>query len=350
MQVKIIDPSKDKRWDDFVGSHPQGTVFHLSNWARVLQKTYGYIPYYVILENSDKKIKAGCPFFLIKSWLTGNRLVCLPFTDACSPLASSDEDIESLFSTTIEKAKKEEADYIEVRGRYPNVFLQSLHFENHGYYKLSKLDLSEGTNSLWKRFQRSIRHRIRQAEKTNLKIEDSETEKDMRDFYLLNLATRKKHGVPPQPYDFFENIWQGLILNRLAFLLLAKYKSIPVAGGIFFIYKDTIYDKFSASDSSYLKYHPNHLLLWHAIQYGCQNGFKYFDFGRTSPDNPGLISFKHHWGTEGIDLPYYYWPTVKGVTSTEQKSLKYRMITSVLRRTPTTISRVAGKLLYKHLG
>jgi len=41
MQAKIIDPSKKKRWDEFVANRPQGTAFHISNWARVTQKTYG---------------------------------------------------------------------------------------------------------------------------------------------------------------------------------------------------------------------------------------------------------------------------------------------------------------------
>jgi len=350
MQAKVIDPSKDKKWDEFVESHPEGTVFHLSAWARVLQKTYGYTPYYFVLENSHKEIKAGCPFFLVKSWFTGTRLVCLPFTDTCSLLADSDEDAKSLFSGVIEKAKEEKVDYVEVRSPSPDLFLPNLHFVNQTYYKLFKLDLDRATDSLWKGFQRSIRSRIKQAEKANLTIDANGTEEGTRDFYLLNLATRKKHGVPPQPYDFFANIWQELVLTGLAFVWLAKYQSVPIAGGVFFVYKDTIYDKFSASDSSYLRYHPNHLLLWHAIQYGCQNGFKHFDFGRTSPDNPGLVSFKRHWGIEGIDLPYSYWPTVKGASSTEHRSLKYRMMTSVLRRTPTAISRLTGELLYKHLG
>ncbi len=349
MQVKIIDPSKDKRWDEFADNHPQGTVFHLSNWARVLQKTYGYIPCYFILEDSDKKIKAGCPFFLIKSWVTGDRLVCLPFTDACFPLVTSDEDFGSLFSTVVEKAKREKADYIEVRGECPSVLLENLHFENRTYYKLFKLDLSPGTDSLWKGLK-TVRNPIRGAKRANLKIKKSETEKDMRNFYLLNLTTRKKHGILPQPYDFFKNIWQELVSNGLGFVLIAKYKSISIAGGVFFIYKDTIYYKFNASDRNYLQYHPNHLLQWQAIQYSCQNGYKYLDFGRAAPDNLGLIFFKRRWGMEEINLPYYYWPTVKGVTYTEQKSLKYRMITSVLRRTPTAVSKTAGELFYKYLG
>jgi len=41
MQAKIIDPSKDKRCDEFVANYSQGTEFHLSKWARVIQKTYG---------------------------------------------------------------------------------------------------------------------------------------------------------------------------------------------------------------------------------------------------------------------------------------------------------------------
>ena len=350
MRLTTIDVFKARRWDEFVANHPQGTAFHLSNWARVLQKTYGYAPCYFILEDSNKKIKAGCPFFLVKSWLTGNRLVCLPFTDVCYPLVNSDKDFEYLLCATIEKAKKEKAHYIEVRGQHPNVFLRGLHFENHSYYKLFGLDLSRGTDSLWKGLRGSTRGDIRKAERSKLKIEKSETEKDMRDFYLLNLVTRKKHGVPPQPYDFFENIWRELISNKLAFVLLVKYKSISIAGGVFFVYKDTIYHKFAASDRNYLQYRPNHFVMWHAIQYGCEKGYKFFDSGRASPDNLGLMRFKRSWGMQEIDLPYYYWPTVKGATSTEERSLKYKMITSLMRRMPTTISRVAGELLYKHLG
>ncbi len=351
MQVKIIDPSKDKRWDEFVANHSQGTVFHLSNWARVLQKTYGYIPYYFILENSDKKIKAGCPFFLIKSWLTSNRFVCLPFTDNCSPLATSDEDIKSLFSAAIEEAKREKMDYIEVRG-WPKIGVRcNLQLSSHNYYKVFVLKLSQDVDSIVNNFSHMVtRYVVKKTGKSPVQLRKTGNEEDMRRFYELNLLTRKKHGVPPQPYKFFKNIWQEIILEKLGILVLAEYCESPIAGGLFIVYKDIVHYKFNASNANYLKYLPNHFLVWYAIQQSCYNGFKYLDFGRASPDNQGLMKFKRLWGADEIELPYYYWPTVKGVTSTEEKSLKYGMITSVLRRTPTTISRAAGKLLYKHLG
>jgi len=350
MRLTTIDVFKAGRWDDFVANHPQGTAFHLSNWGRVLQRTYRYTPYYVILEDYDREIKAGCPFFLIKSWLTGTRLVCLPFTDVCYPLATSGEDIETLLSAVIEKAKKEKADHIEVRGPHPHVALRNSDFENHNYYKAFRLDLSRGTDHLWKGLHKTTRRHVRRARKAKLEIERSGSEKAMRDFYLLNLATRKKHGVPPQPYDFFENIWRELIVTGLASVSLVKYRGTSIAGGVFLAHGDTIYYKFNASDSNYLQYRPNHFLVWDAIQYACERGYKFLDGGRTSPDNLGLVSFKRSWGMQETDLPYYYWPTIKGVSSTKQRSLKYRMMTSLMRRAPTTIFRVAGELFCKHLG
>ncbi len=349
-QVKIIDLFKDKRWDEFVNNHPQGTMFHLSNWARVLQKTYGYIPYYFILENFNGEIEAGCPFFLIKSWFTGNRLVCLPFTDGCFPLVTSDEDITVLFSAALETAKKERASYIEVRGEYPKHCSQGLNLESHNYYKNFIIELSSDLISISKKFSRRFRRYVYNVAMPNLQVKIAENEEEIKIFYKLNMLTRKKHGVLPQPYTFFQNVWQEIISEGLGFVLLAYFQNTPIAGGVFFTYRDTMYHKFTASDNKYSEYRANHLLVWSAIQYGCDEGFRYYDFGRTSPDNTGLMFFKKCWGAKEINLPYHYWPSVKGVTSTEQKSLKYRMLTSILRRTPIAVSRAAGELLYKQLG
>ena len=81
MEVKIVDPTSDGRWDAFITRQKYSTVFHSSNWAWVLKESYGYVPRYYVLENEAGDIKAAIPFFLIQSRLTGKRLVCLPFSD-----------------------------------------------------------------------------------------------------------------------------------------------------------------------------------------------------------------------------------------------------------------------------
>lgn len=353
MQAKIIDPSKDKRWDEFVGNHPQGTVFHLSAWARVLQKTYGYIPYYFILEDSNRKIKEGCPFFLIKSWLTGNRLVCLPFSDYCNPLINSKQSLDLLLDAIKNYVKYSmviQLRMLTTKSLEKNIFLKQ-GFKEWSYYKTSLINLCDDLELVRKRFHRkAVRQAITKSIRSGVYIERGNTEKALVEHYKLIVATRKKLGVVPQPYRFFQNLWQIMITKNLGFLLLAKYRGIPIASAIFFTYKGTIFPKFNGSDQRFLNLQPNNLLYWSAIEWGVKNGYKCFDFGRTSPDNTGLMAFKQRWGSQEIDLPYYYWPAIKGVTSTEEKNLKYKIISSVLRRMPTSVSRAAGELLYKHLG
>jgi len=351
MIIKVIDPSEDKRWDNFIYNHPEGTIFHTSNWARVIQKTYGYIPYYFILiEEADQKVAGGCPFFLIKNYLTGNRLVCLPFTDNCFPLFNQSTNIDFIFFPIVKMMKQRKLDNIEIRGEMADS-LKKFNFNKHNYYKLFRLDISIGLDNLWKEFkQKSIRYPIRKAQNSGIIIEKSVSEEILKSFYRLNILTRRKHGIIPQPYKFFLHIQQEIFNRNLGFLLIARYKNIVIAGSLFFIYKNTIYYKFNASHINYLKFQPNHLILWEAIKWAVENDYKIFDLGRTSPDNPGLMALKRHWGTEEIDLPYYYWPEIRGTSATKESSLRYRIVSSVLKKTSIPLLKIAGNLFYKHLG
>ena len=80
-QLKVIDPKTDKRWDEFVFRYPGGSIYHHSAWGHVFELTYGYTPFYVALERVETGQWEGIlPFMLVKSRLTGKRLVSLPMT------------------------------------------------------------------------------------------------------------------------------------------------------------------------------------------------------------------------------------------------------------------------------
>ena len=84
--VVFIDPVSDHRWDKFVESHPYGWLCHLSGWKKVLEKSFSHMRgYYPVLLNGSE-IKAAMPIFQVKSWLTGQRLVSIPFASLCDPL------------------------------------------------------------------------------------------------------------------------------------------------------------------------------------------------------------------------------------------------------------------------
>lgn len=346
--MKIIDPSNDKRWDEFVRNHPDGSVFHLSNWAEVMVKTYNYKPYYLIIEDESGNIKKGFPFFLLDNGIYGKKLVSIPFTDSIKALMNTEKNYHEYFEKLFEIYKKEKLGYIEIRGTLQNI--DNVAFEKNDYFKDFVLNINPDLETVWKKCkQKSVRYSIKKAEKMGVKIERSKERNAIRIFYDLNVLTRKKHGVIPQPYSFFENIWHSLISKGYGFVSVALYEKTSIAASIFLEYKDKIYHKFNSSDKNFIHLYPNYLIIWDAIQYAHNKGIEYLDLGRTSPDNKGLMNFKRHWGAEEFDLPYYYYPEIKGVSSMKQSSLKYKIATGILKRTHPRILELLGNKFYRYL-
>uniref|UniRef100_A0A7V1EIZ0 Peptidoglycan bridge formation glycyltransferase FemA/FemB family protein n=1 Tax=candidate division WOR-3 bacterium TaxID=2052148 RepID=A0A7V1EIZ0_UNCW3 len=349
--IKTFSPLEEKRWDEFIGNHNEGTIFHTSHWSRVIQKTYSFEPQFFINANGD--IKFGFPFFLIKDKIKGNRLICLPFTDECLPLFASElnsEEKNNIISAVIGLIEEKGIKQIEIRG-FNNEFLRNANFKDFNYYRKFTLDLSKGLDLLWKGFkQKSIRYPIKKAQDYGVRIVHSIAGEDMSVFYKLNLLTRKKHGVLPQPYNFFLNIYEEIIKKNLGFISIAYYKSIPIATSIFFVYNKIVHYKYNASIIDYLRYQPNHLILWSVIQWAVENGYRILDMGRTSPDNKGLMSFKRHWGAIETELHYYYYPDVQGVGAIQENSLKYKIASSIFKKLPLPILQVMGNKFYKYLG
>src|SRR6266849_1187401 len=86
MQLYTLDPLSDNRWDDLVASHSSASVFHQKGWLKALASTYGYYPMVLTSAPAGKRLTDGIVFCQVKSWITGARLVSLPFADHCEPL------------------------------------------------------------------------------------------------------------------------------------------------------------------------------------------------------------------------------------------------------------------------
>src|SRR5271155_4012640 len=96
MKVFELDPTKDARWSEFVERHPKASVFETVGWLQALQHTYGYEPVTFTTSPPTDELKNGIVFCRVNSWLTGRRLVSLPFSDHCEPLCNSPEELNVL--------------------------------------------------------------------------------------------------------------------------------------------------------------------------------------------------------------------------------------------------------------
>ena len=348
--IRIVDPTTDSRWDKFVTGQEHSTIFHTSAWARVIKEAYGYVPRYHILENEDGQMRAAIPLYFIQSKLTGRRLVCLPFSDYCWPLGRDEADIALLLNAAKNEVKTGTASYLEVRGCQNGVFGAQFNLAGYDYYTRYLLELEPDLKALSARFHLSVRRCIHQAEKRDVTVRLTSNEEDMERFYRLHVATRKKLGVFPQPHAFFESIFRHIISQDGGFIGIAECGGKTVAGVVFLIHGDTIYYKYNASDEKYLQKRPNHLIIWEAIKYACANNYKYFDFGRCTPEEEGLRTFKSRWGAKEIALPYYYFPSRQGFTNVKESSVRYQAMRLFSYIMPQWVCVAAGSFLYKHLG
>src|SRR5215472_16998643 len=110
-----IDPISDRRWTEFVGRHRQASVFHTVTWLEALRRTYGYGA--VALSNiaPGGQLRDGIPFCQVKSWISGSRLLSLPFSDHCQPLVDNGGDFEALLSYLSLCSRRTQCKYVEIR-------------------------------------------------------------------------------------------------------------------------------------------------------------------------------------------------------------------------------------------
>ncbi len=346
-EISISDPAATEEWDRYVESHALATPCHLSMWLNAIRKTYGFDPLLFVARDERHSPLGIFPLFRIRGAFAGIRIVSLPFSDYGGPLCDS-TSVEEEFIKHIRDACPDGIRYLEIRGglKAPGDLLP------YSYYKRHVMNLSEGIAALQRKIDRkTIQYCIRRSEKAGVTVRRDNSRAGLDAFYHLNNLTRRKHGVPSQPRAFFENLFAGILAKNAGFIMVAEHESSVVAASFFLTVGKQIHYKYNASDPAQIKrLSPNHLLTWRVITWGIEQGYTALDFGRTSPDNEGLIRYKNMWGMEDRELPYFYYPRVKGAASTKESGLGYRLATSMWRRLPLPLMEVSSSILYKHLG
>ncbi len=342
--IQIINPLTHAGWDDVVRSFPSGSFFHSAAWGEVLHRSYGYRPFY-FAGSAGKEIVTVVPVMEVRSLLTGKRGVSLPFTDFCQPLEKGGVPWDRVFAEVVKRGKERGWSSLELRGSAEGLrsARPSAAFRGHG------LKLGDDPERLLAGFHESTRRSIKRAIKSGVKVEISGSPESVKHFYRLHTLTRRRHGLPPQPYRFFEKLQEIVLSRAMGFVLLARFEDQPVAAAVFCHFgRGGIY-KYGSSDLSFQHLRPNNLILWEAIKWFSQKGFATLSFGRTDWENEGLHRFKSGWGTTTTTVNYYRYDLRRGAFMEDQKRMRgwYKQI---FRRLPQPVLNRVGALLYPHVG
>src|SRR4030042_2660127 len=357
MNLDIIDPSLPPAWDDLLLSTPGHSFFHSSAWAKVLKESYGYTPlYFATIKNGQ--FSALVPVMEVRSFLTGKRGVSLPFTDYCEPIIQDKGIFVNLANSLIEYGKSRGWKYIELRGgdRYLNPQSAFPMPQSEGptpcsyiTYLGHTLDLTKGEKALYSGLRGSTRRNIKKALKKGVGVRTLNSLEFVKEFYRLNCMTRRKHGLPPQPYRFFQKVCDHIISKGLGFITLASHSGQNIAGAVYFHFGCDAVFKYGASDNKFQHLRPNNLVMWEAIKWYCQNGYKNLSLGRTDPDNQGLLQFKSGWGGKQENINYYKYEKSKEAFINIPSPSNY-FENRILKYMPVALLKIVGSTFYRHLG
>ena len=349
MVIARIDPGRDPRWQRFVETRPDAGIFHTSAWLEALRRTYGYEPVVYAAIDSGKGLVNAVPFCLIRSRLTGRRLVSLPFSDHCQPLAST-EELHVLLAAAKEDAQRHNCKYVETRPLtpYEQDVTTAAELTNSYDAVIHRLDLRRSRDEVFRGFHKDCTQRkISRSEREQLRYEEGRSEELLQKFYHLLLLTRRRHQLPPQPFFWFRNLI-ACLGEKLKIRVASSKDGIPVASIITLSFKDVVTYKYGCSDSRFNALGGMVFLIWRTVQEALNNGAAELDLGRSDHDTPGLIAFKDHWGAVRYRLTYYTYPA-RAVATEKGRLLKAagkRLVAAI----PDPLFTTLGGLLYRHVG
>lgn len=346
MTFYALDPLEDSRWDDLVASHPRASVFHHSGWLRALARTYGYRTVALTSTPPGRPLTDGLVYCEVKSWVTGNRLVSLPFSDHADILLSEDVESSEFENWVTSASLLSRWKYIEFRPvRWKPHRESQLAASQH--FSLHILSLAPSCEQLFANLHKDcMQRRVRHAEREYLTYERGSSEDLLSEFYRLLLITRRRHLLLPQPRAWFSNLLSTM--GRSLEIRLARKNGIPIAAILTLRHDKTVVYKYGCSDQRFHHLGAMPFLFWNLIEECKFEGADQVDLGRTAVENRGLTKFKDHLGANRTPLVYLRYPPRRpGQRAYHVPSVAPRVLFSIL---PDALFSKMGGMIYRHVG
>ncbi len=342
METSLYALEQAEEWDRIVRSTRAYSFFHCMAWGKVLSDTYGFAPVYLAMHAGSES--AAVPLMEVRKPFRGLRGVCLPFSDVCGPVLTSARALEVLEPFLFDLVRKRRWNAIEIR--------DSCGIGGMSPYKQvfeHELILSAELEKIARSFRSSTWRNIKRAEREGVEVQLDTTKCALDVYYRLHCITRKRHGIPPQPKRFFDNIYRHVIDPGNGFVARAIFRGRVVAASVFLHFGTKAVYKFGASLPDHEHLRPGNLIMWEAIKWYASRGFDALSLGRTDRDDAGLMQFKNGWGAVCREVSYCRWPPLAGARA-KPHGARSHFLFSVARRLPLPVLKLAGSLMYKYLG
>ena len=388
--IKLLEPSDSAAWDTYVRNHPDGTLFHLSKWKTVIEKTYRHRAYYLVAtEDRSQRSEAGglswdqnkrgnkysifniqysitgiLPLFHLKSLLFGNNLISMPYFDMGGILADNEEVEKALLSEALKIGRQLRADIIELRhtkalscladssvliadSQKNNNVLPPINYATKSHKVRMLLKLPQSSETLLQSFKSKLRSQIKKPMKEGLVSKIGGVEL-LDDFYKVFIANMRDLGSPVHSKKLIYNVLEAFSDN--ARIIIIYKENTPLACSLVAGFNNILQNPWASALRKYSRLAPNMLLYWSMLEYACDNGYRYFDFGRSTPDE-GTYKFKAQWGSKPAALAWQF-ISLNGrkVDSASDERSKFDAAVAFWQKLPVCITKIIGPPVRKNIG
>jgi FemAB-related protein (PEP-CTERM system-associated) len=339
------DAADQQRWDAFVSRSPDATLYHRCVWKRVIEETFSHRTFYLCALSGPEDVAGVLPLAQLNSRLFGNALVSLPFFNYSGICASSREARQLLLDGAVGVAREAHADYLEIRHEDPQ-----WHEEDPAASTSSKvamrLELPPTPEALWTSFPSKLRSQVQRARKEAMTAVVGRVDQ-LDPFYAVFSANMRDLGTPVYPRTFFRNILE--LVSGETWIAVVYHRDRPVAAGFLAGFRGRLEIPWASSLREFNRLGPNMLLYWTCLELACRQGYRVFDFGRSTP-GAGTYRFKEQWGASPVQLYRYYWLN-RGVKlpQTNPDNPKYRAAIAVWQKLPLAVTERLGPKIVKYI-
>ncbi len=336
------DSVKIKQWDEYVYSHPAGSIYHLTAWQSIISRQFGHNSHYLYSLDDNQKINAALPVVQLKSHLFGNYMVSVPYFNYGGALADTSQLAIGLMAEAGNIAQQNNASHIEFRD------MQA--YEGNWGLREDKvvmlLDLPAESETLWKDIGTKVRAQIKRPQREPVSVKHGGLDL-LGDFYQVFAKNMRDLGTPVYSKSFFKSILETFPDN--AHIVCVYHNSKPAAAGFLLGYKNRMEIPWASALREFNRISVNMLLYWEVLKYSIEQGYAQFDFGRSTM-NAGTYRFKKQWGAKPRQCYWHYWlADGEDVPKLNPDNPKYKLVIGIWQKLPVWLTKIIGPPIVKNL-
>ena len=315
IKVREVVPEDREAWNHVASNSPSATYAHTWEWKQVVEEGLGIKSLCLVAEDNGEIVGIYLGFlkpttsnnFLVK----GKNILFSPITttwDYGGPATLPGQAAslaKQLLADMHIAAREKKAVSIRI-SPYPaaNYFniLSEMEYRKKPRRTIF-IDLKKGEKTLWDELNKKTRNQVRQAQKNELVVRETD---DVKPLYDCLTDTAKRTGMELPQKHFFEVAIKHLAPKKLAKIHVVEKGGRTIGASLCFYHQKYLVTRYYTALSEHMNERPYHALIWHIISEGISNGMEVCDLGGI-PEDPenGIYRFKMGWGGDIQNVDWY---------------------------------------------